>query len=70
MGSTITPEQIRRLQKDGEYHFEGLTRSESRAAATALAKAATEKDRRNGVQSKFGIALDSFGYYFAAVITN
>ncbi len=61
-------EAVRRLQKDGEYRFEGLCREESRRAATELAKAAMEDDRRNGIKSSFGIARDAFGYYFAAQI--
>ena len=65
-----TAEMIRRLQKDGSYHFEsGLTRAEPKKAATALAKAAQADDRKNGVlDSSFGICRDAFGYYFAAAI--
>ena len=59
---------IRRLQKDGEYRFSGLSREESKAAATELANAAMNDDRRNGIESSFGIARDAFGYYFAAQI--
>ena len=59
---------IRRLQKDGEYKFSGLSREESKAAATELANAAMNDDRRNGIESSFGIARDAFGYYFAAQI--
>ena len=40
-------DKIRRLQKDGEYRFIGLSRSESKKAATELSKAAMEDDRRN-----------------------
>ena len=54
-------EAIRRLQKDGEYRFEGLGREESRKEATTLAKAAMKEDRKNGIQSSFGIARDAFG---------
>lgn len=61
-------EAIRNLQKNGEYRFEGLNREESRRAATRLAKAAMEDDRKNGIGSSFGIARDAFGYYFAAQI--
>lgn len=61
-------EAIRRLQKDGAYHFEGLTREESRKAATELAKAAMKDDRKNGIDSKFGICRDAFGYYFSVAI--
>ena len=61
-------EAVRRLQKDGEYRFEGLGREEIRKAATRLAKAAMEDDRKNGIESSFGIARDAFGYYFAAQI--
>ena len=59
---------IRRLQKDGEYRFSGLSREESKAAATELANAAMSDDRRNRIESSFGIARDAFGYYFAAQI--
>ena len=59
---------IRRLQKDGEYRFSGLSREESKAAATELANAAMSDDRRNGIESSFGIARDAFGYYFAVQI--
>ena len=59
---------IRRLQKDGEYRFSGLSREESKAAAAELANAAMNDDRRNGIESSFGIARDAFGYYFAAQI--
>ncbi len=61
-------EAIRNLQKNGEYRFEGLNREESRRAATRLAKAAMEDDKKNGIESSFGIARDAFGYYFAAQI--
>ena len=61
-------EAVRRLQKDGEYRFEGLGREESRRAAARLAKAAMEDDKKNGIESSFGIARDAFGYYFAAQI--
>jgi len=63
-------EEIRTLQKNGEFHFEGLTREESRKAATELARAAMWEDRKYGVESQFGIARDAFGYYFAAHINN
>lgn len=64
----ITQDAIRRLQKDGEFRFEGLTRAESKTAATELAKAAMADDRKHGIESSFGIARDAFGYYFAAQI--
>lgn len=63
-------EAIRRLQKDGEYRFEGLSREESRKAAAELAKAAMSEDRKYGMQSSFGIARDAFGYYFAVQIND
>lgn len=63
-------EAIRRLQKDGECRFEGLSREESRKAATELARAAMRDDRKNGIESSFGIARDAFGYYFAAQIND
>ncbi len=58
-------EKIRRLQKEGEYHFEGLSREESRSAAKELAEAAMRQDRRYGIVSSFGVARDAFGYYYA-----
>ena len=61
---------IRRLQKDGEYKFQGLTREESRKAATDLARATMKEDRKNGIISNFGIARDAFGYYYAAQIND
>ena len=66
--TVITKEMIRRLQKDGEYHFEGLSRAESRTAAENLAKAAMEDDRKHGIESCFGIARNAFGEYFAIQI--
>ena len=48
--------------------IEGLGREESRRAATELAKAAMREDRKNGIESSFGIARDAFGHYFAAQI--
>lgn len=61
-------ERIRRLQKEGEFRFEGLTREESRTEATKLAKAAKRDDLKNGVDCEYGIARDAFGYYKAVVI--
>lgn len=61
-------EAIRRLQKDGEFRFEGLGREESRKAAESLARAAMKEDRKYGIESSFGIARDAFGYYYAAQI--
>ena len=61
-------EEIRRLQKEGELKFEGLTREESRAEATKLAKAAKKDDLANGIECEYGIARDAFGYYRAVVI--
>ena len=61
-------DKIRRLQKEGEYRFIGLSRSESKKAATELSKAAMEDDRRNGTESRFGIARDAFGYYYSKAI--
>lgn len=59
---------IRRLQKDGEYRFQGLSREESKKAATELAKATMKQDRKYGIESNYGIARDVFGYYFAKEI--
>ena len=61
-------DKIRRLQKDGEYRFIGLSRSERKKAATELSKAAMEDDRRNGTESRFGIARDAFGYYYSKAL--
>lgn len=61
-------EAIRYLQKNGEYHFEGLDRNESRAVAAKLSNAAMDYDRKYGIESSFGIARDAFGYYFSAQI--
>ena len=61
-------DKIRRLQKDGEYRFIGLSRSESKKAATELSKAAMEDDRRNGTESRFGIERDAFGYYYSKAL--
>ena len=66
--ANVTKDAIRRLQKDGEYRFSELSREESKAAATELAIAAMRDDRKNGIESGFGIARDAFGYYFAAQI--
>ena len=64
----VNAESIYRLQKDGEYRFEGLTREESRKAAEQLARAAMEEDQRNGIVSRFGIVRDAFGCYYAKAI--
>lgn len=58
-------DQIRRLQKDGEFRFEGLPREQSKKAAEELARAAQLEDRKHGIESRFGIARDAFGYYSA-----
>ena len=63
-------EQIRTLQKTGEYRFEGMTREESRNAATNLAKKAKAFDRKYGVECNYRIARDAFGYYKAVVIND
>lgn len=63
-------DKIRTLQKTGEYRFEGLSREESRKAATQLAKAAMADDRKYGIESNFGIARDAFGFYKAVQIND
>ena len=68
MSRAITKDAIRRLQKDGDFRFSGLTRAESKTAAAELAKAAMNDDRSNGIESCFGVGRDAFGYYFAAQI--
>lgn len=71
MKSTIN-DTLRRLQKEGEYHFEGLTREESRAEAAKLAKKAIAYDKKWDIKAgSFGIARDGFGYYYTiAIATN
>lgn len=61
-------EEIRRLQKEGSYKFDGLTREESKTAAVKLAKAAAKEDRKYGVDCTYGIARDVFGYYQTVII--
>ena len=63
-------EQIRTLQKTGEYSFEGMTREESRQVATTLAKKAKAFDRKYGVKCNYGISRNAFGYYKAVVIND
>ena len=58
-------DQIRRLQKDGEFRFEGMSREESQKAAEELARAAQLDDRKHGIESRFGVMRDAFGYYSA-----
>jgi len=65
-----TQEAIRTLQKTGEYTFSGMTRGESRTAATELARATMEADRANGTTSRYGIARDTFGFYSARQIND
>lgn len=61
-------EQIRELQKNGIYKFQGMSREESRKAALKLAGAAFMEDRKNGIECQYGTARDVFGYYAAVVI--
>jgi hypothetical protein len=65
----ITMDMIRRLQKDGEFKFEGLTREETRLASMKLAAAAMADDRQNCVDAGliYGAGRDAFGYYFAVI---
>ena len=63
-------EQIRRLQKDGIYKFEGLSKEESRKQAIKLAKEAMKEDQKWKIKSKFGIARNAFGYYMAVQIND
>jgi len=65
-----TQEAIRTLQKTGEYTFSGLSREESRVAATELARAAMKADRAIGIASRYGIARNAFGYYSARQIND
>ena len=66
----IEKDMIRELQKAGEYKFKGLTREESKIAATELAVAAREQDKQNGIESSYGIGRDGFGFYKAIQINN
>lgn len=61
-------EAIRELQKTGEYRFSELDRKQSKTAATELSNAAMDEDRKNGIESRFGIARDVFGYYYSVCI--
>lgn len=65
-----TKEQIRFLQKNGEYRFPNGTRKETKEAATRLARAATKEDQANGIDCKYGIQMDAFGYYYTVVIAD
>ena len=64
-----TAEMIRRLQKEGEYKFEGLTREETRQASMKLAGYAMADDMLHGSTEGlvYGAARDAFGYYFAVI---
>jgi hypothetical protein len=64
-----TAEMVRRLQKDGEFQFEWLTREETSMAATKLAGYAMADDRQHGVDAGlvYGAGRDVFGYYFAVI---
>ena len=61
-------DKIRRLQQDGEPRFSGMSRAESKQAATELSTAAMEDDRRNGIESRFGIARDAIAYYYSKAL--
>lgn len=61
-------EEIRTLQKNGEFHFPKLNREESRKAAEALARLAMQYDRKHGIPCRYGVARDAFGYYYTAVV--
>ena len=66
MSKAIIKDAIRKLQKDGDFRFSGLTRAESKTAVAELAEAAMNDDSSNGIESCFGVGRDAFGYYFAA----
>ncbi|MBQ7574367.1 MAG: hypothetical protein IJT23_08920 [Clostridia bacterium] len=70
MKNIVNEEAIRRLQKDGEYRFPGLTREQTKKAASTLATETMAKDRKNGIKSSFGIARDAFGCYYAVQIND
>ena len=65
----ITLDMIRKLQKDGEFKFEGLTREETRLIAMKLAGYAMADDRQRGMDAGliYGAGRDAFGYYFAVI---
>jgi hypothetical protein len=65
----ITMDDIRRLQKEGVYNFQGLTREETRMASMKLAAAAMADDRQRGVDQGlvYGAGRDVFGYYYAVI---
>lgn len=63
-------EKIRRLQKDGIYKFDGLSREESKKHAIKLARETMKEDKKWGIESNFGIARDVFGYYMAIQIND
>jgi len=61
-------EEIRTLQKNGEFHFPKLNREESRKAAGELARLAMQYDRKHGIPCRYGIARDAFGYYYTVAV--
>jgi len=65
----VTLEMVRRLQKDGTFNFEGLTREQTRMAAMKLAGYAMADDRQHGVGAGlvYGAGRDVFGFYFAVI---
>lgn len=65
----VTLEMVHRLQKDGEFKFDGLTREQTRMAAMKLAGYAIADDRQHGVDAGliYGAGRDVFGFYFAVI---
>ena len=64
-----TDEMVRKLQKEGEYKFEGLTREQTRHASMKLAGYAMADDMLYGSTDGlvYGAARDAFGYYYAVI---
>lgn len=61
-------EMVRELQKFGEFHFNGLSRKDSRRAAEKLVQAAMRYDNQYGINCSYGIVTDAFGYSYAVTL--
>ena len=57
-------EKIKILQKNGEFHFQGVTREDSRRQAEKLILSALHYDQKNGILCRYKIVQDDFGYYY------
>ena len=64
-----TAEMFRKLQKDGEFKFEGLTREQTRQASMKLVGYAMADDMLHSFTDGlvYGAARDVFGYYYAVI---